>query len=497
MKFAAKSFFFPVIAFLLLTVVYFFTRLVLIKNLPLFVDEVTYIHWAQLGFFDPNLRLTSLGDGKQPLFIWLIILVMQVIHNPVIAGRVAGILSGFGTAIGIYVLSNQLFKNKWIALWSTLIYIFSPFALSNNRRAMYDSLVAMLAIWSMYFSVLLVKRIQLGNAFLLAFSLGAGILNKSSGFLSIYCLPLTLILFEKGKNTSKRFLLWGMYAVIAVLLSYVFYSVLFLSSDFSTINTKNELFINSPLSILHTNFLATFLINLSLFSQWIFLLFTPFFLLLVCIGWLGDFKKEKLLLLATFLVEILSFALLAKDPAPRYIYPMVMLLVPIAGYGMFAIQKYFKKNILLFSFSILFLFSFALYSDYQIITNLENAPIPSISKISSVTGWSSGEGIGEITKYLLTQSQKHHIMVITDGKYGSLSTGAMDLYFFNNPAVDRLALDTFSSSIPQEVLDNAKIEPVYLFINQIQTPIPWKISLIMKFEKGHGTNYVYLYQLSS
>lgn len=495
MKLAPKTFLAPVIIFFLLSCLYFFTRLFLLKNLPLFVDEITYIHWAQLGFANPDARFASLGDGKQPLFIWLMILVMQVIHNPVIAGRATAIFAGFGSMIALGLLTYELFGKKWMSFLSMLLYVVCPFSLLIDRLALYDSLVTTLSLLSLYLSVLLVKRLSLSYAFLLAFSLGAGILNKSSGFLSVYVLPFTLLLLPKGKFWIERFLRWAGYITIAVGVALVYYSVLFLSSGFSHIDEKNTLYLNSPSSLL-TNVIPLFSHNLLLFGQWIWLLFTPFFLLLVGIGFWGGRKKEKILLVSTCLVELIGLALLARNPYPRYIYFMVMPLMPIAAFGLSSLYSILRKSLLSCVVAGLVFLSFALYTDYTMLTNIEYAPLPTITKTQLVTGWSAGGGTGEIAKYLLEQSKQRTMLVMTDGKYGSLSTGIMDVYFSNSPQVERLALDSFPSSVPQDILKKAGQEPVYLFLNQMQTPPPWKLILLLKLEKGHGPNYVSLYKLA-
>jgi hypothetical protein len=486
-----------VIIFLGLTFLYFFTRFFLLKNLPLFVDEAGYIHWAQLGFADPNQRLVSLGDGKQPLFIWLIIVIMQVVTNPLVAGRIAAILSGFGAAIGLTMLTYELFKNKWIALCSMFFYILCPFALITDRLAIYDTLVAAIALWSMYLSILLVKRLQLQYAFILAFSLGAGILNKSSGFLSIYLLPVTLLLFEGKNEKTKRCIKWVLYSALSVAIACLYYSVLFLSSGFDNITAKNNYFLNSPLSLLHANFLPLFIKNLTHFGQWIFLLITPSFLLLAVAGMflVSGHKKEKLLLVATFLIEILGMALLGRDPLPRYIFFMTLFLLPVSSLGMWYVYNRFKKNLLALAALVILCISFNVYSEYKILTNLEEAPVPQITKIELVTSWSAGGGIGNIVKYLLAESTKHEILVVTDGPYGGMSNAAMDMYFFKNPAAERMSFAKFPREIPQDILEKSHQEPVFLFLTQLENPPKWPMHLVLSYEKGHGPNYVYLYQL--
>lgn len=483
---------------ILLSALFFFTRVILLKNLPIFVDEATHIHWAQLGFSDPSQRMVSLGDGKQPLFIWLIIFMMHFISNPLIAGRAAAIISGFGASVGMFFLTYELFRKKSVALLSMLFYILCPFSLIMDRITIFDSLVTLTALWSLYFSIRLVKNPQLATSFLLAFALGAGMLTKSTGFLAVYTLPLGLFLFQKTKQSLKTLGKWIFYAGLAVVISYMYYSVLRLSPDFININAKNNFFLNSPLWLLQLTFFSLFIKNIGTFSQWIWLLFTPSFLVLamISLSQFRDFMKEKALLLALFLSEIIGLSLLVKDPNPRYIFFMTMFLIPLAALGLWYIYNFSKKRILLFTFLVFCLLTYPVYAEYQIVTNLEYAPVPSITKTELVTGWPAGEGMGQIVKYLLQKSQQQKIFVVTDGIYGGATPAVMDVYFFQNNAIDRMSVDSFTNQNIEEIRAKMQSEPVYLFLNQLHPSASLHAKRIMKYEKGHSNNYVALYVLN-
>lgn len=106
----------------------------------------------------------SLTDGKQPLYVWMVAIVLNVIRNPLIAGRVVSIFAGFITTVGLFFLSIELFKNKWVGIISAFLYIFYPFVLLLNRMALYESLVGVFTVWSLYLTILLVRHTQSGLA---------------------------------------------------------------------------------------------------------------------------------------------------------------------------------------------------------------------------------------------------------------------------------------------------------------------------------------------
>src|SRR3990167_1466866 len=66
---------------------YFFTRLLNILDLPIFTDEAIYVRWSQIAEQDANWRFISLTDGKQPSFVWIAMIVMKFVSDPLLSGR--------------------------------------------------------------------------------------------------------------------------------------------------------------------------------------------------------------------------------------------------------------------------------------------------------------------------------------------------------------------------------------------------------------------------
>ena len=104
---------------------YFVTRLINLTGIPVFCDEAIYIRWAQIMRAVQSLRFIPLSDGKQPLFMWLIIPFLKIFSDPLVAGRIVSVLSGLGTMVGMGVLSYLLFKKKEISLFASILYLVS------------------------------------------------------------------------------------------------------------------------------------------------------------------------------------------------------------------------------------------------------------------------------------------------------------------------------------------------------------------------------------
>src|SRR3990170_2343362 len=127
---------------------YFFTRLYNIMSLPIFTDEAIYTRWSQIAKNDAAWRFISLTDGKQPLFVWIDMVFMRFVSDPLLAGRLVSVFAGLLTVIGLFFLGKEIFNNKKIGIIAGIIYVIYPFALVYDRMALYDSLVSATAVWA-------------------------------------------------------------------------------------------------------------------------------------------------------------------------------------------------------------------------------------------------------------------------------------------------------------------------------------------------------------
>ncbi|PJE68679.1 hypothetical protein COU96_03130, partial [Candidatus Shapirobacteria bacterium CG10_big_fil_rev_8_21_14_0_10_38_14] len=179
---------------------------------------------------DANWRFISLTDGKQPLYVWLTMVMMKLIKDPMVAGRFVSVLAGLGSMITIWVVSHFLFKSYRLAFLAAFLYLIFPFALVYDRMALMETTVGFFSVLSLLFGILLVKTLRLDVTLLLGGVLGGGILTKTSGFLSIYFLPLTLFLFDRrDKKRLFNLLKWAGLALLAVIISQAIYCILRLS----------------------------------------------------------------------------------------------------------------------------------------------------------------------------------------------------------------------------------------------------------------------------
>src|SRR5258708_29055975 len=77
------------------------TRFYNILSLPIFTDEAIYVRWAQIAKNDAAWRFISLTDGKQPMFVWIAMILVKFIHDPLLAGRLVSVGAGFISLVGL------------------------------------------------------------------------------------------------------------------------------------------------------------------------------------------------------------------------------------------------------------------------------------------------------------------------------------------------------------------------------------------------------------
>jgi len=478
---------------------YLVTRLYNIMSLPMFTDEAIYTRWSQIARFDANWRFISLTDGKQPSFVWIDMILMRFTHDPLLAGRLVSVFAGFLSLVGIYFLAKELF-GKRVGIIASFLYILYPFSLVYDRMALYDSLVAAGAIWSLFFEILLIKKKRLDIALILGMVFGVSVLTKSSGFLFIYLLPFSLLLFDfKNKNRKELFTRWAVLAVISAALAYFYYSIIKLSPFAHIVDEKNSTFVY-PLKEWIGHPFRFFVGNWSGMWDWLVKYATIPTLLLVASSFFIEKKKtlDKLLLFSWFILPFIALSLFGKVLYPRFILFMTMPLLILAAYSLNEFLKRVKADfgkVIIFSVFVIAM----VFSDFLILRNFQNSPIPFSDLEQYINGWPAGGGTKEIINYLDKESKKGKIYVASLGTFGSLPTYAIEIYLGDNKKIEKGGIYPVPSQIPKDLLEKAKTMPVFLFVSsqsefeeQIKT---WPIHEILRYKKGVGNSYSHLYEV--
>ena len=485
-----------------LALVYLISRFYSILSLPIFTDEAIYIRWAQIAKQDASWRFISLTDGKQPMFIWLMMISLRLIRDPLLAGRLVSVGAGFLSLIGLYFLGKEAFKSNKIGLISSALYVIFPMALVYDRMALYDSLVGVFAIWSLLLIILMVRKIRLDVALILGMVAGGGVLTKTSGFFSIYLLPFSLILFNwREKHIKERLIKWVGLAMVTVVTTYGFYSILRLSPFFHIIDEKNAIFVY-PLREWLGHPLAFFVGNLSAFWDWTIRYLTwPFLVLVVAAFFINkSFFREKAVLFLWFIVPLVALGLFGRTIYPRFILFMMLSLLPLVAFSLANIGLILKKAYLVIIF-VLLVSILAFKTDYLILTDFAKSNIPVSDTTQYLTAWPAGGGVKESVQFFKKEAEKGKIYIATQGTFG-LMPYSFEIYLINNPNIKIEGYWPINNEIPAKVIEESKSIPTYFFFYQPCSscegtglaPISWGLKPVLQI-KGNENSYTSIYRI--
>ncbi len=482
---------------------FLFTRLYNILSVPIFTDEAIYIRWAQIAANDASWRFISLTDGKQPMYVWIAMILMKFIEDPLIAGRMVSVLAGVVSMVGMYFLASETFRNKKIGLLASFLYVIYPFALVYDRLALYDSLVAMFMIWALYFEILLIRHMRLDLALILGMIVGGGMLTKTSTDFALILLPFSLLLItERGKEFVLKTWKWTVFALVVIVLANMIYSILRLSPYFHIIDDKNYVFIY-PFSewLMHP---FTYLFgNLMGLGGWLTTYMTmPFLVLSASSFFIGKkYLREKLLLLSWFIVPFIALAVFGRVIYPRFILFMTMPLIVLGAYSLYRGATHIKKLWMQVIFVGVFTMMFFV-TDFLILTNFVKAPIPQSDKSQFIAAWPSGVGVKETVAYLKEKAKDRKISVWTEGTFG-LMPYALEIYLHDNPNIEIVGYWPVEDVAPKKLIETSKKNPTYVIFYQPcapcrvigQAPPLWQVKPVLEFTKLEpGSNYT-LYQV--
>lgn len=486
---------------LFLTAVYFLTRLSNLLSIPIFTDEAIYLRWSQIMAYDPALRYLPLVDGKPPLFMWLVMVGMRLLPSvdPLFIGRLTSVICGFFVLAAVVFASYIFFKNKKIALFAGLLYIFSPFAFFYDRMTLAESLLSAFCIWSLALGFLLVKKLRLDIALLLGWVVGLGLLTKTPAIFFLLVQPLIFFgTISKKDNFIKTTVKWLVLMAVVLIESQAIFSILRLFPLFSQIGAKNSSFIIS-FSEFSKNPLGLFWGNLPSLVSWEFWYLTPSVSILLIIGLVVAVYKKNFLVIAlflSFLAEFCAMLFFNRVLFVRYLFTFTPALLIVSAYGLAQVTEK-TKNKFVTILLVLIVLSFPSFTIFKLITDPINAPTPISDSQQYLHAWPAGWGVVEVRDFLTMESKKFpKITLVTEGTFG-LMPYALEIYQKDYPNVDIKAVWPLSEVISPEFETLVATQPVYLLMYQRQTvPIGWKLTELMRFKQGHGTDYLRLYKVN-
>ncbi len=482
--------------FIGLVVLYFITRLTHLTIFPIFTDEAIYLRWSQIGSFDAAWRFIPLTDGKPPLFHWIVMGTIRLFQDPLIAGRIVSIFSGFANLILISLIAHRLFKNSRITFFSALFYILSPFMVVYDRLAIVDSLLTTTSLASFFFALLLAQTLRFDTALLLGSSLGAAFLTKSSGLIFLLLSPITILISKFHQSRRLRqFFTWSTFLLTAFFLSQIIYSILRLSPFFYRIQQKNDEFIIPLSQFLSQPFTMTFGNAKSLLTWQIGYLTLPLSLLVLIAFINRKYFRQHLLLALYYLIPFFMIASFNKIIFPRFLLFSTPYLLILAASGLNTLLSSQSDRFTQIGIALLVLLLPSV-TVFHLLFHPDQAAIPQADRDQYWDSWPAGHGIDQIVAFFSQQSQSQPLFIGTQGTFG-LFPHSLEVYLYGN---DNVEINSYwpVSTIPEEVIVKSLEKPTYFIYNELEDIPPQdNLTLIMEFEKTrlHETRHLRLFQV--
>ena len=438
-----------------------------------------------------SLRFIPLSDGKQPLFMWLIIPFLKIFSDPLVAGRIVSVLSGLGTMVGMGVLSYLLFKKKEISLFASILYLVSPFCFFFDRMALADGLLSVFGIWYLVFSILLVKNLRLDFAMISGILLGLGLITKSPALFFALMLPLTIFVInnetmKQWSNRLKLVVLW----IVVMIFAFAIYNILRLGPEFHMIAIRNKDYVFSLSEILKypLNPLAG---NLKSVVEWYWILLTPPLFILGIFGIplvLKNNFKKGLFLLLWWLIPLLAQSAIARVYTSRYVLFSVPIFLIFAAVLLEQIFSTLKNKVLTTIFlTVIFIVPF--YQVFLLIAFPQRAYLPENERKGYLEMWTAGYGIRESAEYLKEAAKTKKVLVGTEGYFGTLPNG-LEMYLEKVPNITIIGVGQPVTEISSKLIDGLKDNQVFLLVNDSRLQIinDSGLKLIKKYPKAISTN---------
>lgn len=471
-----------------IAVLYFTIRLPNLTLQPIFTDEAIYIRWAQVMRSEPTLRYLPLTDGKTPLFMWMMMPLFKLFNDPLFAGRILSVFSGFLTLIGIFVLARKFFDSR-VALMASLLVAVTPLSVFFDRMALVDSLFAASFTWALFIGLLTFKYLRIDLAMVLGYLLGGSMLVKTTGIFNFLSLPAIFAIFNwNHQGRQGRLLKTFLLLMLSVVIGLVIYNSLRLFPEFDKLSSRNQDYVFSPLRLLQ-NPLDPFIPHLNDLVDWFPKLLGFPLLLLIFVSPLVIVLRRQTFALAILLwslVPLLIEMALLKTFTARYILFCIPPLYILASLTLFDLSARFKKYRqainLGFIASILI---FALWFDITLIKNPAMANLPLEERRGYLEDWTAGYNFPEIAQFLINEARKEPIIVGTEGSFGTLPDG---LYIYLDK-VPNISVSTGVGSISAKLYEASKLHPTFYVSNKSRFAGAQGAQLLKEYPKAKSIKY--------
>jgi 4-amino-4-deoxy-L-arabinose transferase-like glycosyltransferase len=463
---------------LIFSAIFLGVRLINLTLLPPYIDEAVHVRHA-LNLLNGGLVLET--EAGKFLQIWLITPVLALEGNPFWKARVISIWVGLCAAVGCYGLGQVLFQRREVGWVAAFLYLIVPYAVFLDRLVLNDNLLAMVGIYILLLSLKLTHQARPRSALALGLMLGLGGLTKINGFIWWLIPLLTAIIWQVWSAKLWRYL--GAAYLLALMTVSPF--IITLPEQLSAVKNKTLLLAAPPpisLSELWLINLQQTLYHIQTYLTW------PILAMVIAGLALSLFQQRRsgLLLAGLALIYVAAFDLTTvKYIQSRYLFPIVPLLLSLAGYAVVRLSDWLRGRISLFlparyatygpgiiqASLVVLLAPSAIRFDYLLLFNPVQAPLEASDHWLFVEGFLSGYGLKEVSAFLRVEAARRGPIVVVRHDQFSLTREGLDITLRDVKHTVKLVTLNLVVAPPAEMVKRIKKEkdPVFVVLN---LPLP-------------------------
>jgi 4-amino-4-deoxy-L-arabinose transferase-like glycosyltransferase len=403
--------------------------LLLLWRFPPFLDEAIYSGWTARIADDPSQRFVPLANGKEPLFEWLAATMTTLGIGAFTAGRLVSIVTSFGT-IALVAALGGIVGGRRVALTSGLLGATCPFLVVYGALGLYETLATFLVTATLLLQILLARTLRLDVALLLGVSFGLGLLTKQSTLVAFVLWPMSLVLFDWSRRALAARLtrLIGL-AVSSTAVAFAIASILRLSEFYDDLGRlRKELYPVHSISDALSTPGAWLEQNWPPYRDVIGTYVTPAVILAAAVGvGLGLRRQAPLtsILVVWTVFPLVTAALLADAPYPRYVHVTAPPLVVLAATGCVwtadalsaSLRASTRRGLAPFALPLVvgLVVLHPLLFDLRLVVNPTSVTFPGLDEDQFVTGWPAGTGLKAMKRELETRAGQSGATVVLLG----------------------------------------------------------------------------------
>jgi hypothetical protein len=490
---------------------YFATRLINLTLLPVFHDEAIYVQMPQAMGQDLFAPL-QIRDSRFTL-VWLTAVFLILPGDPLRSARWASVFAGGLSLLGIYLIGRQIYSRR-VGTIAAILYLISPLTLFHDRMLLADVTLNTCGIYTLLFSLLLMKRDCLADALAMGLSMGLGILSKLPGafFLSIPLITSLLIPKAHKGGLVKKFLLSYFIPILMIFPILIHPSLEnFIGKvrEF-TVVTSEGLTVSAWMELTKKNAIMA----LSDLEPYLTL---PILLICGISFATAMYRKDKRGLLLSVLCLMPFLGLVGSSKGwlpPRFFLFIVSPLLVLAAWGIVEIAdgvaSLIDKRSNLSSHTLgvtrdVFLASFliplsipSIGFDHAILSDPTQAPLPRVDRVQYIEGWPAGYGIPEVATSIREQANGKKVKVIANSS-GGIPGDALSTYFHDDPWVT-VRLENLSKPLSWDKM--GEVGSIFMVLNIPRDNTGFAVlnpgaQLLGVYPKPGGSSWLKLYEVSA